>query len=288
MNSLGFGANSAGAGAGSSTPVKIVFVILALVALYYLYKFLYSTSGLEGKTVLTDITPANPTAPIDVPKSEFPVMLEGGEYSINMWLYISDWTVNNGKRKHVLTIGGPAFKTLAVYFGAYKNTLAVRVHNKAGACGSVETDTTGMTENLCNAVYNTLFDAAGMTIDETIGTRPCDINDFPLQKWVQVSIVLNNTTCDVYIDGKLARSCILKTFFKVDSSAAFKAMFVDRGGFGGLISNTSFYNYALNPEQVWKLYMSGPTPEYGLWDYIRSLFDPKAVDNFNYPKMNNV
>lgn len=287
MNSLGFGANSAGAGANSSTPVKMVFIILALVSLYYLYKFLYSSSGLEGKTVITDITSANPNAAIDVTADKFPVMLEGGEYSINMWLYISDWTVNNGKRKHVFTIGGSSFKTLAVYFGAYKNTLAVRVHNKTGACGAVESDTTGMTENLCTTVYNTLFDAAGLTIDETIGTRPCDINDFPLQKWVQATIVLNNTTCDVYIDGKLARSCILKSFFKVDSRGL-KATFADKGGFGGLISNTSFYNYALNPEQVWKLYMSGPSVEYGLWDYIRSLFDPSAVAKFNYPKMNSV
>lgn len=287
MNSLGFGSNSASTGTASSTPVKIVFVILALVALYYLYKFLYSSSGLEGKTVLTDITAANPATAIEVTADKIPVLLEGGEYSINTWLYINDWTVNNGKRKHVLTIGGSNFKTLVMYFGAFKNSLAVRVHNKTGGCLSVETDTTGMTENLCANIYSTLFDATGLTVDETIGTRPCDINDFPLQKWVQVSIVLNNTTCDVYIDGKLARSCILKSFFKVDGRNT-TATFVDKGGFGGLISNTSFYNYALNPEQVWKLYMSGPVVETSLWDYIRSLFDPSAVGKFNYPKMNNV
>ena len=287
MNSLGFGSNSVGTGPSSSTPVKIVFVILALVALYYLYKFLYSASGLEGKTVLTDITAANPTSAIDITADKLPVMLEGGEYSINTWLYINDWTVNNGKRKHVLTIGGSGFKTMVMYFGAFKNSLAVRVHNKTGGCGSVETDTTGVTENLCDNIYKTLFDATGLTIDETIGTRACDIGDFPLQKWVQVSIVLNNTTCDVYIDGKLARSCVLKSFFKVDRRE-FKVTIADKGGFGGLISNTSFYNYALNPEQVWKLYMSGPVVEIGLWDYIRSLVDPSAVAKFNYPKMNNV
>jgi hypothetical protein len=287
MNSLGFGSNSAGTGSANSTPVKIVFVILALVALYYLYKFLYSTSGLEGKTVLTSITAANPTSAIDVTADKLPVMLEGGEYTVNTWLYINDWTVNNGKRKHVLALGGSDYKTLVMYFGAYKNSLAVRVHNKTGGCGAVESDTTGMTENLCNNIYNGLFDATGLTIDETIGSRPCDISDFPLQKWVQVSIVLNNTTCDVYIDGKLARSCVLKSFFKVDRRD-FKASFVNKGGFGGLISNTSFYNYALNPEQVWKLYMSGPVVEIGIMDYIRSLFDPSAVGSFNYPKMDNV
>lgn len=284
MNSLGFGANTAGSTA-SSTPVKVVFVILALVALYYLYQFLFSSSNLEGKTVIGPITAANPTTAIEKTEAAFPKMLEGGEYTINTWLYISDWGVNNGKRKHVLTLGGNSFKTIAVYFGGYKNALAVRVHNKQSGCGVVDSSTNSMTENLCNSVYNTLFNAAGMTIDDATGTRPCDISDFPLQKWVQVSIVLNNTTCDVYIDGKLARSCILKSFFKVDPSG-FKATFCDKGGFGGYISNSSFYNYALNPEQIWKLYMSGPATELGLWDYVRSLFDPTAVGSFTYPKMN--
>lgn len=282
MNSIGIGNNG-----GSGMPVKIIFIILALVALYYLYQFLFTSSGLEGNTVITGIKPANPKSPIILDPNTYPRMLEGGEYSVNMWMYISDWSVRNGRRKHVLTLGGSEFKTLTMYLGAYKNALAVRVHNKATGCTVAESDTTSMTENLCNTVYASIFNEAGMSIDDVTGIRPCDISDIPLQKWIQVTVVLNNTTCDVYMDGKLARSCILKSFFKVDAGS-FKASFLENGGFGGYVSKSSFYNYALNPEQIWKLYMSGPSAEYGVYDYIRSLFDPTAVGGFEYPKMNNV
>ena len=56
--------------------------------------------------------------------------------------------------------------------------------------------------------------------------------------------------------------------------------------FGGFVSNVSAYNYALNPEQIWRLYMAGPGAQYGFLDYLKSLFDPKAAAAFDYPKQN--
>jgi hypothetical protein len=58
------------------------------------------------------------------------------------------------------------------------------------------------------------------------------------------------------------------------------------GGFGGFLSNMIAYNYALNPEQVWRLYMSGPGPQYSLMDYLKSLFNPKSLGSFDFPKQN--
>jgi hypothetical protein len=117
--------------------------------------------------------------------------------------------------------------------------------------------------------------------------RACDITSIDLQKWVQVTVCLNNKTCDVYLDGKLARSCVLPSFYKVDKSNLALSL-CDYNGFGGFISNTSAYNYALNPEQVWRLYMAGPGPQYGFLDYLKSLFDPKALSALDYPKQNIV
>jgi len=49
---------------------------------------------------------------------------------------------------------------------------------------------------------------------------------------------------------------------------------------------TTAYNYALNPDEIWRLYMSGPGPQYGAMDWLKSLFDPKAIGSLEYPKMN--
>merc|ERR1712070_804360 len=38
----------------------------------------------------------------------------------------------------------------------------------------------------------------------------CDIINIPLQRWVHLALVMHNKTLDVYLNGKLARSCTYK------------------------------------------------------------------------------
>ena len=269
---------------------QLVFAILALVALYYLYQFLFGPSGLEGKTVINGIKDANPSKAYITSGDQLPALYEGGEFSVNAWVYINDYSVNRGLNKHVFSIGGSTFLTLAVFLGPYKNSLAVRVHTRQGSASptaaSPGVGAPGMaSDDLSVANIRPLFKTPQMENSLVSGNRPCDIPSIDLQKWVQVTIALNNKTCDVYMDGKLARSCVLPAFYKVDKSNLTLNV-ADFGGFGGFVSNVSAYNYALNPEQVWRLYMSGPGPQYGLMDYFKSLFDPKAVSSLDFPKKN--
>jgi hypothetical protein len=90
---------------------------------------------------------------------------------------------------------------------------------------------------------------------------------------------------DVYIDGKLARSCVLAGNYKVNGQNLFMSV-NNYKGFGGYISNISAYNYSLNPEQVWRLYMSGPNQKYTLLEYVMAIFNP-ATD-VSYPKQNKL
>jgi hypothetical protein len=262
---------------GVGIVVKIIFSILALVALYYLYKYLFSSNGLEGRTVLSSIQ----TASTETGKAynaigdSIPAIYEGGEFTLNGWIYINDYAVRRGLNKHVFSLGGDGFLTLAVYLGPYKNSLQVRVTTEDSATTKSPLTTTAL---------STIFNTSQTDSSLTDTTAPCDISSIDLQKWVQVTVALNNKICDVYIDGKLARSCILPSFYRVNRNN-FKFTACDFNGFGGFVSNTSLYNYALNPEQVWKLYMAGPGPQYGFLDYLKSLFDPKALGGLEYPKM---
>jgi hypothetical protein len=299
-------ANNSGSTGMAGTIIKIVFILLSLYALYYLYKYLFASSGLKGDLVVGKITDANtggtgaagsPYKPILVTGDKFPVLLEGGEYSVNMWVYINDWSVRHGSNKHILTLGGVTgtadasnFATLLVYLGGNKNTLSVRVDTKdrsggnGGSSGTSANSLSGSLNtpvSLTEAEISTKMTGTPSSLD---GADVCDLDNIDLQKWVLLSIVLNNKTCDVYMDGKLARSCILPSFFRVNKlTAGSNARFCDYGGFGGFISNVNFYNYALNPEQVWRYYMSGPIPEYSLMDYLKGLFTPDAI-SYDYPK----
>ena len=268
---------------------SIIFVILALVALYYLYQFLFAKSGLEGTNIYTAIMAANPDKPYVTRADSIPAIYEGGEYSLNFWVYINDYSINRGMNKHIISIGGSSFLTLAVFLGPYKNSLNVRVHT-AGSGGVVPTagpspSPNSGPEDLSVKNLTTLFGTLQTDSSLISTSRPCDISSIDMQKWVQVSILLNNKTCDVFMDGKLARSCILPTFYKVDRTGLTLNV-CDYKGFGGYVSNVSAYNYALNPEQVWHMYMSGPGASYGIGDYLKSLFDPKALGSLDYPKQN--
>jgi hypothetical protein len=265
---------------GAGIVVKVIFTILALVALYYLYKFLFTSNGLEGRTVITNIKPANPDTGSSYKAlgDSIPAIYEGGEFTVNGWIYINDYAIRRGLNKHVFSLGGDGFLTLAVYLAPYSNSLHVRVTTEDSAATASELRIANLSGT------NGVFTKTMMETDLTSSNKPCDIQSIDLQKWVQVTVALNNKICDVYIDGKLARSCILPSFYRVDRTNL-KFAACEFGGFGGFVSNTSLYNYALNPEQVWKLYMAGPGPQYGFLDYLKSLFDPKALGALEYPKM---
>jgi hypothetical protein len=268
---------------------SFIFFILVLVALYYLYQFLFSSNGLSGTTVINGIRDGRPDQPYITLANALPAIYEGGEYSVNAWIYINDYSIRRGLNKHVLSIGGSNFLTLAIYLGSYKNTLHVRVQTRVPAAGVAQASTAPSqsdgtadlsVQNL-NNIFTTIQQDGGLLSDN----RPCDVQGIDMQKWVQVTVTLNNKVCDVYLDGKLARSCILPSFYKVDKNNLTLRV-SEYNGFGGFVSNVSAYNYALNPEQIWRLFMSGPSLSYSLLDYLKSLFDPKAIGALDYPKQN--
>jgi hypothetical protein len=272
------GTNSRFPGAGIL--LKIVVLILLIVALYYLYDFLFGTGDLESKTIINGIMDAHnskkPRDPIVIKNGDdIPNMYEGGEYSVNFWVYINSLNAYGkaGVNKHVLTVGGTNKPTILIYLGKYSSKLSVRIKTDPSL-----KDPTGSSSSTSSRT-------GPQPLDDNATNEPCDIPSIDMQKWVQVTVTLNNKTCDVYIDGKLARSCVLPRSYLVRTQGlAIEA--AKNGGFGGFMSNLTAYNYALNPEQVWRLYMNGPGPQYTLMDYLKSLFSPKSLGSFDFPKQN--
>jgi len=84
----------------------------------------------------------------------------------------------------------------------------------------------------------------------------CKINNFPLQRWVSLVVSLNNRTLDLYLNGKLVRTCILPATAIIDSTAS--VVLTPDGGFKGWTSNTQYFSKALNPHEVFNIYSTGP------------------------------
>ena len=229
----------------------------------------------------------DPSKPITITSDKLPIIYEGGEFTISTWIYITNWSYRTGFNKSIISVGGPNFDTIRVYLGGNKPKLSVRLQTKdaSGAMNAVPSGATAINVNLGatksqvpiesldkstqNATFGILQTDSGL-LD---GSPLCDLPEIDLQRWVNITVSVNGRTVDVYMDGKLARSCVLPSFYKVDAGG-YSANLLAYGGFGGQIATTTMYDSALNPEVVYKNYMAGPQPITNIGQWFSSFFAP--------------
>jgi hypothetical protein len=273
--------------ANNSSPVSRVIPVLiffaGLIALYYLYQYLFGPKTGSSYSLIEKNQTANidPVKPIIVTSDKLPILYEGGEFTVSTWIYISNWAYRTGYNKSIMSVGGPNLDIIRIYLGGNKPKLFVRLHTKesgsvpGGAIGSnVGAGTSSQIDDLSVATRDSVFKSpqtdSGM-LDESISM--CDLPEVQLQRWVNITVAVNGKTVDVYMDGKLSRSCVLPTFYKVDAGG-YSANLLAYGGFGGQISTTTMYDAALNPEAVYRNYMAGPEPINTFGDWLSSIFMP--------------
>lgn len=268
--------------------VSLLLTITGLVGLYYLYQYLFGYTSGNSYLLVSKDQSARSISPIEVKSDKLPALYEGGEFSISTWIYINDWSYNRGNNKSILSIEGSNFDIIRIYLGSYKPSLSVRLHTKeassvpmnvtgnqsssgsgSGSIWSSQMQSESLDKDTRNSTFKTLQSESGLLE----GSPICDIPEIELQRWVCITVAVNGKTVDVYYDGKLARSCVLPTFYKVDT-AGYSAKLLGYGGFGGQISRTVMYDIALNPEQVYKIYMAGPEPITSIKDWFTSFLAP--------------
>jgi hypothetical protein len=79
------------------------------------------------------------------------------------------------------------------------------------------------------------------------------------RNWTMVTVIISGKIIDIYVDGKLTRSCATPSYFKVDPTKDVNIKICERGGFDGYIGNTSVANYSMNPDEIYRTYLSGPS-----------------------------
>jgi hypothetical protein len=83
----------------------------------------------------------------------------------------------------------------------------------------------------------------------------CMVANIPIQKWVNLVVSVYGRSMDVYIDGKLVRTCLLPGTARVNNAADLYV--TPNGGFDGWTSKIQYYPNALNPQEIWNIYTSG-------------------------------
>jgi len=88
----------------------------------------------------------------------------------------------------------------------------------------------------------------------------CEISDFPLQKWVNLIISFNGSAMDVYVDGKLVKSCVVDGGSKLSDTTSIvlgDASKKPPTHDVGFITNVKLKSTPIAPQEAWDIYSQG-------------------------------
>ena len=233
-----------------SIVITIVVIVFIFMLLRYLFTDPYTLQNVQdGKSTSTISASSLATNGSNVPSSNF-------AYSI--WFYINDWNYRYGESKVIFGRMGAMSKKgkgsingvsgldpcPAVVLGAIENNVSVSLGCYPGV-DQVPTTPGG------NTVVHT-----------------CTVANVPVQKWVNLTLSVYGRTMDLYIDGKLVRTCLLPGIASINNNA--NIYVTPAGGFDGYTAKLQYYPNSLNPQEAWNIYAKG----YSSWS---SMFNAYQV-----------
>lgn len=239
--------------------VKIAFyVIVALIVIYYIYGWY---SGSTNDLVLSNTKiPANQSTTAVISTGGSPAIRSGGAYTLSMWLYINSYEYRAGKPKSVFTIYDSKMPNRALVVGLlYPNEPKMMIRFATGKPpGTDYTDLTTQTNYLSGASILPSPDS------NPIELPSCDVLEIDLQRWVNLTLSVNGRVVDVYMDGKLTRSCVLSDLPLASQDGkqgiTLGALASLQSGFSGYFGTVKFSGRALSPDQIYSFYQQGPYP----------------------------
>lgn len=186
-----------------------------------------------------------------IKSADFPTTIpnKGIKFTLSMWIYVSNWMYGRGKRKNIFRKGD-----FRIYLHEETNDLHIDV-----PMFPVEVKKTGTL-----STYATI---------ETL-----KFVDFPIQKWVNMVVVVDGRSVDLWINGKIYQSISLPNIiyfnnadnvYLISPSLAKKkkvgTTFLDIekdsvGGYDGYLASTVYFPYPLPREDIIALFERGPYP----------------------------
>lgn len=216
--------------------ITLVGLVILVLAALFIYNAVAAANGKPGVTGLgTNTVPDQAPLPLDgtkkkvIPGSSAPIV-SGADNGVQFWMYIKDWDYQFGKKKHVLyrkDSTTPTYRNPEISLHPTDNSLDVTV--------SIYSDDSASTSSNGD-------------------TFTCTVENVPLQTWFAVSVTVFQRNLDVYINGKLVKSCVLPG---VPRPAAGDIIVGDSSGFSGSVCNVHAYPNKLTPSDAASFFSAG-------------------------------
>ena len=222
----------------SSGMSKVIFFIVLVIFISFLIYIIYiavksaQDAAANAPVIVNDVIDAY----VARPAFTLPQVTEGMNHSFSSWIYVKDWNYKFGQYKNILWKGNPPNTSTVAGTPSISN-----VH-----CPSI----------WLYPLTNSLKVVTSTSAPEQV--ESCDIQNIPLMTWVHIVYVLNNRTVDVYINGKLERSCALRGIPTISNDPVYMSTGNPQAGFYGKIGRTQYFTKALLPNEVANIYQIGP------------------------------
>lgn len=164
-----------------------------------------------------------------------------GAYGMQWWMFIKDWNYGYGKDKPVLVRADPTSGSImnpSVSLHPTDNSLKVSVSLFPSGDGSSKTEPA----------------PAGSSGASTDDVYICEVANLPLQTWFSVGVTVFGKNLDVYIDGKLVKSCFLPG---VPKPATGDIQLSPGGGFSGYLCDFFHFPRMLTPGDAITFHSAG-------------------------------
>lgn len=217
--------------------VVIVFVILMRLGTTILTYFLTPTKSpklVDGMKIAKKpiIIKQDPKQKNAIPVMRSVNQDDGIEFSYSVWMYIDDLEYKKGQYKHVFHKGNDNFSVSGSHDGMNQPNNAPGLYIDKN------------TNNLV-IVMNTFTN-----INEQV-----TVQDIPLNKWINVTIRVENDKMDVYINGTI----VLRHKFNGVPKQNYGDVYVNlNGGYSGMLSDLWYHDYALTTTEILTIVQNGP------------------------------
>lgn len=184
------------------------------------------------------------TTSLTIPATSAPLSNQSqGAYGMQWWMFVKDWNYGYGKNKSVVVRPDPtntAVMNPAISLHPTDNTLKISISVFPTDSSSSKTEPAPAT-------------SSGASTDDVF---ICEVPNIPLQAWFSVSVSVFGKNADIYIDGKLVKSCMLPG---VPKPAVGDIQLSPNGGFSGYMCNFYHYPRMLTPSDAMTFFSAGST-----------------------------
>ena len=272
------------------SPLKIFLTVLLVILFIVVVVLIYRAQQALAKNepLLID-EPASPVGYGSISAAKAPLSVSGREYTYNMWINVRDWDQGYNRYKCVLhrSATGPISKDYdmqapanpSVWLYPRENKLMVRVSTLQDDVNSgydrniYPNYPTKLANGGQYTIVNPYFLSRGSNLERSdyeSTTYICDISNIPLQRWVQITVVMWNRTLDVYINGKLVRSCVLPGVPAHVNAPIHVGAAEASNTFNGYVSRLKYINRACTAAEIYQMYLAGPLSTNFWWQNLQA------------------